>query len=394
MRFLHAGFFVGVLLLAGAGGVGAQDGPKDVPLAPPLAIIGTPERGPLFGFVADVCLVGKDTLAIVDSKTPSVFLVTLDGEVLGTVGREGLGPGEYVEPRAVTYAERALFVTDPRLSRITQFDLAGDLVGTYSVPGVPRDCAVYGDSLVVSTTGSPFLIQALSLKGGFEPRGLLRADSDILRDNPTPRSDALLELDKSMLYAFFRSWNKIAAIDLALPRGDPHIIRPSGPTIDLKREDFDGWVSSAAPQGKPHFTAFTGLSVLPTGHLVLQTAIPDAETPFLKALRGMIVDPWTGLEADRRIKPETGPWISFMWCLSNGLIAGLDTDSMQLRIYDLPQEILAVGTPGESADMLIHARGHTRWILILVALVLIIGTTGLVLGRAHIRHATDTSHRS
>lgn len=54
------------------------------------------------------------------------------GELIGTIGREGDGPGEFRMPRTLGWSGDSLWVVDSSLTRISFFDAAGRYVGALS----------------------------------------------------------------------------------------------------------------------------------------------------------------------------------------------------------------------------------------------------------------------
>jgi hypothetical protein len=78
----------------------------------------------------DVALAG-DTLVVVDNGNDR--LVFLDGElsVLGTVGREGAGPGEFASPVSVQVTPAEIIVAEINNGRFTVLDRSGAFVRTF-----------------------------------------------------------------------------------------------------------------------------------------------------------------------------------------------------------------------------------------------------------------------
>ena len=57
---------------------------------------------------------------------------TADGTPAGSVGRQGEGPGEFVQPALVGFFGDSLVVMDSRLYRVSYFDQAGEFLGSVS----------------------------------------------------------------------------------------------------------------------------------------------------------------------------------------------------------------------------------------------------------------------
>jgi hypothetical protein len=67
---------------------------------------------------------------IADSRLPSLVLIDSDGSLRWTIGREGSGPGDFQRPAFVGFRGDSIWVWDNRLSRITWFDIAGNVLET------------------------------------------------------------------------------------------------------------------------------------------------------------------------------------------------------------------------------------------------------------------------
>lgn len=72
-------------------------------------------------------------LAVLDSKTNKVHLLTIDGEIHNTFGREGNGPGEFQRATQLLYSENYLYVVDANLHQINQFSFSGDFIQSIDV---------------------------------------------------------------------------------------------------------------------------------------------------------------------------------------------------------------------------------------------------------------------
>ncbi|PWN05035.1 6-bladed beta-propeller [Rhodohalobacter mucosus] len=70
----------------------------------------------------------NSNLAVLDSQTNKVHLLTTDGEILNTFGREGNGPGEFQRATQLLYSENYLYVVDANLHQINQFSYSGDFI--------------------------------------------------------------------------------------------------------------------------------------------------------------------------------------------------------------------------------------------------------------------------
>lgn len=78
--------------------------------------------------------VGDDgTVLVVETKPVAVKRYDADGRFLGTIGREGEGPGEYRSARVAVHRD-TLIVADPQLDRLVLFAPDGRLLATQPTP--------------------------------------------------------------------------------------------------------------------------------------------------------------------------------------------------------------------------------------------------------------------
>lgn len=98
-------------------------------------VIGGVEEG--FGHLADVTTVADGRIAILDRMEKTIWLYDHQGKRLGSIGREGKGPGEFTNPVALAWTGARFVVMQPDPTRaLTVLDSAGRQVST-SYPNEP-----------------------------------------------------------------------------------------------------------------------------------------------------------------------------------------------------------------------------------------------------------------
>ncbi len=111
-----------------------------------------------FGNISDVGRLPNGDIAVSDRLGRVVTIFDTDGQFLRTLGREGEGPGEFLDPIAVAATDSPLLVWDWDQLRVTVFDLASDDIDTHRVEGLPNLTHHFGDvpaGFVVGNKGSP-----------------------------------------------------------------------------------------------------------------------------------------------------------------------------------------------------------------------------------------------
>lgn len=81
-----------------------------------------------FGYIADVAVSQEGVAAVLDRMEKRVILFSPDGDELARLGREGRGPGEFVDPWAVTWMGDAVVVWNAITPFLTAFRESGDVV--------------------------------------------------------------------------------------------------------------------------------------------------------------------------------------------------------------------------------------------------------------------------
>ncbi len=89
----------------------------------------------------------EEGFLILDKQQKKIFYLTERGELLQSIGGEGRGPGEMEDPTSFLYHEGNIIVSDRSLSRVTVFDLEGELIHTFQSSPHAIDMAVIGDLL-------------------------------------------------------------------------------------------------------------------------------------------------------------------------------------------------------------------------------------------------------
>lgn len=96
----------------------------------PIATTGVPVD--LF-YPTDLLVLG-DSIYIVDNGNDRVVVLDTHLRYLGTIGREGAGPGEFRAPTAIRPSPAGVIVVDMGNSRFTEFDRSGDVIRTFEAP--------------------------------------------------------------------------------------------------------------------------------------------------------------------------------------------------------------------------------------------------------------------
>jgi len=109
----------------------------------------------LVGYPLDLTTAPGERIFIADARGRQVLSVGFDGTEPRTIGREGSGPGEFLQPMRIFATADSLFVYDGRHQRVMIFDLEGLFSHAYVVAlGSGRGRAFGPDGrFMISTNG-------------------------------------------------------------------------------------------------------------------------------------------------------------------------------------------------------------------------------------------------
>ncbi|MGE0158410.1 MAG: hypothetical protein AB7T31_03305 [Gemmatimonadales bacterium] len=109
----------------------------------PIAVFGLEEPGVApVGQIEDAVVLKGGAVVLIDRLGANVRRYDAQGQHLGVIGREGVGPGEFTTPRSLQALEDGGFVVhDQTLARASVFDSLGSLLTTVSLKGGPFEVA-------------------------------------------------------------------------------------------------------------------------------------------------------------------------------------------------------------------------------------------------------------
>lgn len=145
----------------------------DRPPAPATAfattvVVDTAVQGFQPARVVDLAIAADSTIYVLDAGSFTVARLNFQGGLLGTWGRQGHGPGEFVNPQAIATHRDRVYVLDSN-QRVTVFDLAGTYV---------RDVLISSPGQDIAITSNGDLVVAGDLRQfGGEPGGVMQYDS-------------------------------------------------------------------------------------------------------------------------------------------------------------------------------------------------------------------------
>jgi len=213
--------------------------PEERPLVSALVLEPAASVDAPLSFSNDVALVTNNIACVVDAYEFQIRCLTRDGMVVGTFGRKGEGPGEFL---AVTRIERAdddaVALLDIRLDRITVFSVRGDLLFEAAMPANFSMDQLFGDRVfgitrARSDTGLVYMPTERDLRSG----EILWSRDDVAEAAGT---DCIAEFagqmspNGSLVY-----WNCLGELVLFEDRDGPGVVRTSPGRVEEFPNDRD-----------------------------------------------------------------------------------------------------------------------------------------------------------
>lgn len=94
-----------------------------------------------------ICCRDNDIL-VTDGKSDSIYSIDLDGELLGTFGKTGNGPGEFINPAAITIYQNNIYVLDRGNNRIQILNQDLEYVGEVALKDTSKADPHYEPNMV------------------------------------------------------------------------------------------------------------------------------------------------------------------------------------------------------------------------------------------------------
>ena len=241
----------------------------------------------IFGNISDLAVDSRGRIIAADNRPPSVTIFSMDGELVGSVGAEGKGPGEYTHAGGVYIGPNdSIYVADSRHNRLLVYDPVDltyvrlidypydDNWGvTTSAVGISERGPVmlYTPWIIASNVGLPrYRYAVLTSWTGQRVRELVRLPArelyTSLGANGQPTAMTIKYARNSVFrlsagQVLYSGWNAAIDIQVTSLTGDSvrTIRRPHEP-VRLTRADIpaglDADVRKMYPEAKPAYRTF------------------------------------------------------------------------------------------------------------------------------------------
>ena len=241
----------------------------------------------LFGRIVDLAVDSHGRIITADQQPPSVIVFSMDGELVGSVGAVGEGPGEYTDIGGVYVGPNdSIYVADSRRNRLLVFDPAGrayvrrihypydeDWGATTSAVGVSErgPLMLYAPMIMASNVGLPrHRYVVLTSWSGQHVRELARLPAREIYTGLDANGGPLVQTIKYARSPVFRlsasqllysGWNAAIDIQVTSLTGDSvgTVRRLHDPvrltSIDLPA-GLDADVRKIYPESKPAYRSF------------------------------------------------------------------------------------------------------------------------------------------
>lgn len=186
----------------------------------PVAVFGTGRNRTEFGNITDI-FVTANTMLVADGISRSVLRFNLaSGDLIQSVGRAGVGPGEFRYPIAVSGDDDTAYVFDELASRVTSFGPDGQVQDSWEIERQPQ----FGQKSEAELTaeGQLFAVgysrfqDGLLRNLGSRARGITRGDNTILMWQRGPSQ--WIEIVHLAAIEVFADVGRGQLVDVAYPR--------------------------------------------------------------------------------------------------------------------------------------------------------------------------------
>lgn len=97
-----------------------------------------------FGRIKDVAVGQEGTIYVADEGSMNIKVFNKTGDYIGSIGRRGRGPGEFLSLREITISNKnKLVVVDIRQFRISKFNKDGEILDTYLMSKKSQDVVFF-----------------------------------------------------------------------------------------------------------------------------------------------------------------------------------------------------------------------------------------------------------
>lgn len=305
-------------------------------LSDPVTIIGNSPGDPPIRFITDYAPGREDTLYILAGKEGEVHAYGLNGGFLFSFGGIGQGPGEFVDPRSVSYGKRGVLVTDHRLTRISLFDSRGSYITSMGTQYNPIDAVMVGDEIVYTTTSYRYPVWRTSFSDPAHHTAVLDMEEGWIQGVPEGQraTTPTIAVCGNQLVVGFPSSGAVAIWSLPFHEGDPILQRVSTSQTDAYWERFRR--ESTKYEGlpaRPRPSPFRYIASWSENAVLLEIRDPQGES---RGWSGLILPlSEKGIAGGKRavtIAPENDHSMRFKR-LSADLAACVDFDNSTLRLY-------------------------------------------------------------
>jgi hypothetical protein len=274
--------------------------------------------------------IGNDSFIVLDTGDRTLKTYSINGRLLNQFGREGMGPGEFLRPLAITASDNHLYVADAQLMRITEFTLIGRYSRSFSVRGAPSDLVVHKQTLYVRTGGATDLLWSIPLDAPDEMKAILSWTHPLLKDINAPSRGipGNVTVAGGYLVVSIPALTLLALIDLRNESQEIEFVQPKSEIIDEYWAQHEQRIQRAGrriPLGYPIYN----LSYWDSNNVVLELTSPDRSKYNSIAI---VIDIHTGLETGWSICSPTQVFNSIQF-LDNGKFAWLSSSTSELFIF-------------------------------------------------------------
>jgi hypothetical protein len=302
----------------------------------PHPIIIIPSDGTTINRPADYASsVNSDTMFVLDYGDKCVYAFTGDGRFLFKFGRDGMGPGEFMNPIAINVNNYEVYILDSRLRRISVFYNSGKYKKTVSLPAISSDIAIYNNTIYTRSTRDNGIIWEINQNSPDDRKILLTWEESRLNhvspiERGLPTNISLL--DKELITAI-PSLGTLVVVDLE--NSDPQVtyIDPKSEFLETYWARFEEMRRRREREGRsppaPNPISRIGRWENEEIFLELSSLSPEEYRSIV-----IVIDKETGLDTGWGIYTRTEIYVNFK-PLGNNQYGWISAETAEIHVFNL-----------------------------------------------------------
>lgn len=256
----------------------AQSPSPDFSLSGAIPIEAGNNEGFLSSAPSSFCKGNGDTVYVADTLANRVVAYSVEMGYLFGIGRDGQGPGEFINPIGVSYSEGSLYVLDSSIGRITQFRSDGTYLRTIPTRKRGLSLVVYDGFAYVTVPSAIDILYRIPLERPEDQEVIVSWNTPGVRQIRMYPANwcRLTEIDGIVIVTLPHTYQYLLVKSPSSSAPKVEVVTPKSPFIEEQKRQFKKRLDSLpADQANNEPNAFLGISRWADGLLALDLFIGE-----------------------------------------------------------------------------------------------------------------------